>query len=77
MAKKKVAKKIAKKAVKKVSMKVAPACPPEQGCHCKGILALIIIALTWWKPAETWAQITITILAALILFSGNSCYCKK
>jgi hypothetical protein len=73
-------KKVTKKTTKKVAMKSVPACPtcsPEQGCHCKGILALIIVALTWWKPAEMWAQITITVLAAVIILAENNCYCKK
>ncbi len=76
MAKKKVAKKTAKKVAMK-SAPVCPACSPEQGCHCKGILALIIIALTWWKPAEMWAQITITVLAAVILLAGSNCCSSK
>lgn len=69
-----------KKAIKKVAIKPAAACAPcatEESCPCKGILALIIIALVWWKPAEMWAQITITVMAAIILISGNFCYCKK
>lgn len=72
-----MAKKTAKKTAKKVAMKSSPVCSTENSCHCQGILALIIIALTWWKPTETWAQITITILAALVLLSGSNCYCKK
>lgn len=68
---------VKKKATKKVTMKPSAACSPENGCGCQGILALIIIVLTWWKPAETWAQITITVLAALILLAGSKCYCKK
>lgn len=77
MAVKKAKKKVAKKAVKKMAMKPAMTCPPESSCHCRGILALIIIALTWWAPTATWANITITVLAALILLSGDKCYCKK
>ena len=70
MAKKRVAK-------KKVPMRTASACSPKDTCYCKGIMALVIIALTWWKPATMWANITITVLAAIILISGNSCCCKK
>lgn len=81
MAKKKVTKKAVKKATKKVETKVetkkAPACSVNQSCHCQGFLAIIIIALTWWKPASTWSQITITIIAAIILLSGNNCFCKR
>ena len=69
MAKKKVAKKAAKTK--------ATACSPKENCGCMGILALAIIILTWWKPATMWANITITIAAAIILLSRNSCYCKK
>lgn len=77
MAKKKVAKKAVKKTTKKTVMKPAATCETENTCGCKGILSLLIIALTWWKPAETWAQIVITIAATIFLLSGNSCYCKK
>lgn len=66
-----------KKVVKKTVMKKAPTCPPENGCYCMGILALAIIVLVWWKPAVMWSQIAITIAAAIVLLSGNSCYCKK
>ncbi len=72
-------KKVAKKAVKKAApMKEMPTCcPTEDSCFCKPILALLIIVLTWWKPAVMWSQITITIAAAIIFLSGNNCYCKK
>ncbi len=66
-----------KKTAKKVAKKTAPICSSEQDCNCKGILALAIIVLIWWKPTEMWAQIIITVAAAIILLSGNSCYCKK
>ena len=70
-------KKIVKKAVKKVAMETTPAYPTDEGCYCKGILALVIIVLVWWQPAVMWSQITITIAAALILLSAKSCPCKK
>jgi hypothetical protein len=66
-----------KKVAKKVAMKKASACSTESSCPCKGILAIAIIALVWLKPDVMWSQITITIMAALILLSGASCYCKK
>jgi uncharacterized membrane protein len=65
-----------KKVAKKVTMKNEPECS-TQGCNCKGILALVIIILTWWQPAIMWSQITITIAAALILLTAHGCYCKK
>jgi len=73
MAKKKATKKVAKK----VAMKPTAACNTENTCCGKGILAILIVILTWWRPAETWAQIVITIAALMILLSGSKCYCKK
>ncbi|MFH0808602.1 MAG: hypothetical protein V1888_03220 [archaeon] len=74
MANKKVVKKVESKTT---SIKAAPICKAEDSCYCKPILALLIIALAWWKPAVMWSQITITIAAAIIFLSGNKCYCKK
>ena len=68
---------MAKKASKKATKKAVAEPVTEESCHCKGFLALIIIALVWWKPAETWAQIAITIAAAITVLSGSSCWCKK
>jgi hypothetical protein len=70
-------KKVAKKATSNIAMKPAASCEIGDCCYCKAILAIIVIALTWWKPAVMWSQIVITIAAAIILISGNSCYCKK
>jgi len=72
-----MAKKVSKKAAKKAAVEPATSCATEDPCHGRGILALIIIALAWWKPAETWAQIVITIAAAITVFSGCSSWCKK
>ncbi|MCD4771560.1 hypothetical protein K8R30_04065 [archaeon] len=72
-----MAKKAKKKAVKKVIPEPITSCATEESHHCKGFLALIIIALVWWKPAEMWAQIVITIAAAITLLSGSNCWCKK
>lgn len=66
-----------KKTVKKMAIKNAPACSTNEDCSCKGILALIIIVLVWWKPAIMWSQITMTVAAALILLSAKGCPCKK
>jgi len=78
MAKKKVVKKVAKKVVTKATLiQAAPTCATGDSCFCKPILALLIIVLVWWKPAVMWSQITITIAAAIVFLSGNSCYCKK
>jgi len=40
-------------------------------------MAIVILVLVWWKPAALWAQIIITIAAALILISGSFCYKQK
>ena len=69
-------KKATKRTIKKVTMKPATTCTTGDSCGCKGILALIIIVLTWWKPAEMWSQIAITVIAAIILLAGSNC-CKK
>jgi len=70
MAKKKVIKK--KEVMKDTSMSSTKGC-----CNCKGILALLIIILTWWQPAVIWSQITITVAAAIILLTAHGCYCKN
>jgi hypothetical protein len=70
-------KKIVKKAAKKVEVKTTPICSTKKDSNCKGILALAIIVLTWWKPAETWSQIIITVAAAIILLSAHGCCSKK
>ena len=44
-------------------------------CYCKGLFALLIIVLVWWAPS--WANIAITVLAALILLGAGKCMCKK
>jgi len=35
---------------KKITKKTAPVCSTEKSQHCGGILALIIIFLTWLNP---------------------------
>jgi len=61
----------------KVEEKHNTCCSDKQGyCYCKAIMAILIIVLTWWAP--TWANIGITILAAMIVFSaGSCCACGK
>ena len=71
-----MAKKASKKVVKKTVAEPATPCTTEDPCHGRGILALIIIALVWWKPAVMWSQITITVAAAIILFSEHPNCCK-
>ncbi len=65
-----------KKVTKKAVMKKTPTCSAKD-CSYNGILALAIIVLTWWKPTETWSQITITVAAAMILLSTHNHICKK
>jgi hypothetical protein len=72
-----MAKKASKKVVKKAATEPATSCATEDPCHGRGLLALIIIALVWWKPAETWAQVVITIAAAITVLSVSNCWCKK
>ena len=46
------------------------------GC-CKGILAILIIVLTWLSSASaTWSKVVVTIAAALILLGSASYMCK-
>ena len=71
MPKKKVVKKAARK---KTVAKTETTCSTKNYSNSE-LIALAIIVLTWWKPAEIWSQITITVLAAIILL-GNSCYKK-
>lgn len=66
-----------KKTTKVTKAKLCVPCTTEESCNCKGILALVIIVLAWWKPTVMWSQITITVMAAIILLSENSCFCKK
>ena len=40
-------------------------------------MAIVIIALTWIWPAQTWSKIVITVAAALILLSSGSCMGKS
>ncbi|HDZ85795.1 MAG TPA: hypothetical protein ENH35_04605 [Candidatus Moranbacteria bacterium] len=44
-------------------------------CHCKALLAILIIVLVWTAPS--WANIAITILAALIILGAGGCMCRK
>jgi hypothetical protein len=46
-------------------------------CHCRGILAALIIVLIWVNPIATWSRVISTIAAALILLGSGSCMCKK
>ncbi|MBU1164294.1 hypothetical protein KKA15_01890 [Patescibacteria group bacterium] len=43
-------------------------------CFCRAILAILIIVLVWWAPS--WANIGITVFAALILLGAGGCACK-
>ncbi|MBT4121442.1 hypothetical protein HOE31_00645 [bacterium] len=58
-------------AVEKKSM-----CGKMSFCCCKAFLAaLIIVFVWWWTPS--WANIAITVLAALIIIGSGTCGCKK
>ena len=72
-----MAKKAKKKVAKKAVAEPATSCATEESCQGRGFLALLIIALAWWKPAETWAQIVITIAAAVTVLPVSNCWCKK
>ena len=51
-------------------------CPDHGFCFCRAIFAILIIVLVWfWTPE--WANIGITVLAALILLGAGGCACKK
>lgn len=52
-------------------------CKPSQGyCFCKAIFAALIIVLVWfWTPS--WANIAITVLAAIIILTAGTCCCRK
>ena len=54
-------------------------CGPGTGhCHCKALLAILIIVLTWLRSAtSTWSKVVVTIAAALILLGSNHCMCKE
>lgn len=52
------------------------ACCSDKGfCYCRAILAVLIIVLVWWAP--TWANIAITVLAALIIIGAGGCACRS
>jgi hypothetical protein len=51
-------------------------CSDKHFCFCRAILALLIIVFVWfWTP--DWANIAITVLAALIVLGSGACGCKK
>jgi hypothetical protein len=51
-------------------------CTDKGFCFCRAILAILIIVFVWaWTPA--WADIAITVLAALIILGAGECACKK
>ena len=52
-------------------------CCPDRGfCYCRAIAAALIIVLVWfWTPS--WANIAISVLAALILIGACGCCCRK
>lgn len=47
-------------------------------CWCQIVLSALIIVLVWWWTPD-WANIAITVLAALLLLkglAGNICCCQ-
>lgn len=51
-------------------------CTEHGYCWCKAIMAALIIVFVWfWTPS--WANIAITILAALIILGAGACCCRK
>ena len=56
--------------------KTKDCCSAKQSfCYCKAIMAILIIVFVWAAPS--WANIAITILAALIIFASGTCCCAK
>ena len=52
-------------------------CEPKGSfCFCRAIMAILIIVFVWWWT-PSWANIAITVLAALILLGAGDCSCKK
>ena len=50
-------------------------CTDHGYCYCRAIAAILIIVLVWfWTP--TWANIAITVLAALIILGAGGCACR-
>ncbi len=50
-------------------------CSSGSFCYCKAIAAILIIVLVWWWT-PSWANIAITVLAALILLGSKGCCCQ-
>ena len=44
-------------------------------CYCRALGAILIIVLAWTAPS--WANIAITILAALIILGAGDCKCRS
>jgi hypothetical protein len=67
--------KMAKK-TKKTEKTCAP-CPQGHGC-CGGIMAILIIVLTWLPSmTRTWSKVVVTIAAALMLLGSKAHMMKK
>jgi hypothetical protein len=47
----------------------------QKFCYCKALMAILIIIFVWAAPS--WANIVITILAVLIVFTSGTCCCAK
>ena len=58
--------------VKKQTKKDMTCAPGGGFCHCKALLAIVIVVLIWVSTA-IWSKVIITIAAAIILLSGHHC----
>jgi hypothetical protein len=64
------------KKIQKKQETCAP-CAPKHGC-CGGLMAILIIVLTWLPTmTATWSKIVVTIAAALMLLGASAHKLKK
>lgn len=49
-------------------------CSDKGYCFCRALAAILIIVLVWWWT-PSWADIAITVLAALIILGSGGCAC--
>ncbi len=58
-----------------VEEKSKKCCTDHGFCYCKALAGILIIILVWTMPS--WANIAITVLAALIVLGAGGCMCRK
>lgn len=57
-------------------MEEGKTCCTDSGfCFCRAVAAALIIVLVWTAPS--WANIAITVLAALIILGAGGCKCRN